>query len=85
MLVDSRVRAALAQNYVSVELFTDEADSTLARKNILLQQELGRSQTLPLYVILNPKTGAVLDRFGYTRGFLTDPGSFAKRLLDSTR
>jgi hypothetical protein len=76
---DARVRA-LFSKFTEVVLYADERNDLLKAETARLQQELVKTRQLPSYVIQDPRTGAVLAKFGYRLEFVTDPATFAAEL-----
>ncbi len=76
---DARVRAAFGR-LVQVALYADERNDELKARTAQLQQELVGSRQLPAYVVVDPRDGTVLAKFGYKLQFVTDPATFVVEL-----
>lgn len=57
------VAGVLARHYVEARLHTDHPDDAIRERNLALQDELQGSLATPYYVLLDPLTEEVLNRY----------------------
>lgn len=75
------VAAALAP-YVEARLHQDATDEEARAAHALLVDTIGKSNAMPIYVALDPRSGDVIARFS---GATQDPGQFADFLNEANR